>query len=350
MPNTNFKLSRSNNIGDNQPVLIIAEVAQAHDGSLGLAHAYIDAVAQCGVDAVKFQTHIAEAESTHEEPWRIKFSYQDKSRYDYWKRMEFGLEQWIQLKRHANEQGLHFISSPFSIEAVKLLTKVGVPAWKIASGEFNNSPLLKSIAKSKLPVLISTGMSSMDEIDEIVEYFKSENTAFAILQCTSSYPTPPEKVGLNMLNVFRERYGCQVGLSDHSGSIYACIAAATLGAEILEVHVALSREIHGPDVTSSITTTELKQLVEGVRFVEKINSNPVDKDVISEQLSELRNTFTKSIVSAKALKAGTVLRLSDLAFKKPGFGIAPDKFADFVGKKLVNHIKKDQILQYSDVE
>src|ERR1700722_1326674 len=145
--------------------VIIGEVAQAHDGSLGAAHAYIDAIAKTGANAVKFQTHIAAAESTPGEPWRVRFSYQDSSRYAYWKRMEFTEEQWLGLKRHADEKGLEFLSSPFSIEAAKMLQRVGVRAWKIASGEVSNRPLFDFIIDTRLPVMVSTGMSTIEETD-----------------------------------------------------------------------------------------------------------------------------------------------------------------------------------------
>src|ERR671939_371718 len=138
--------------------LIIGEVAQAHDGSLGLAHAFIDAIADAGAHAVKFQTHIAAAESTPGEPWRVKFSRQDASRYDYWKRMEFTEEQWHGLKQHADESGVQFLSSPFSVEAVELLTRVGVAAWKVASGEVSNQPMFQKMAETRWPILLSTGM------------------------------------------------------------------------------------------------------------------------------------------------------------------------------------------------
>src|SRR5262245_14472502 len=152
-----------------KPCLIVGEVAQAHEGSLGFAHAYIEAIATTGADAVKFQTHIAAAESTPLEPWRVKFSEQDASRYDYWKRMEFTEDQWCGLKKHADEKGLKFLSSPFSVEAVELLTRVGVSAWKIASGEVSNTQMFERIAATKLPVILSSGMSPLSEIDMAVE-------------------------------------------------------------------------------------------------------------------------------------------------------------------------------------
>ena len=252
--------------------LLVAEVAQAHDGSLGMAHAFIDAVANAGADAIKFQTHIAAAESTPHEQWRVKFSYQDATRYDYWRRMEFTPDQWHGLKRHCDERGLIFLSSPFSVDAVDLLTQVGVAAWKIASGEVANTPMFERMAQTGLPILLSTGMSSLAEVDDAVARVKARGLPLTVLQCTSAYPCPPEKVGLNLIPLFRERYGCPVGLSDHSGTIYPGLAAAAIGIDVLEVHVTLSREMFGPDVCVSITTAELKQLVDGVRFTERLRA------------------------------------------------------------------------------
>src|SRR5690242_5090247 len=176
--------------------LIIGEVAQSHDGSLGLAHAFIDAIADAGADAVKFQTHIASAESTPAEPWRVRFSRQDATRYDYWKRMEFPEPAWADLKAHAEERGLWFLSSPFSRAAVDLLERVGVAAWKIASGETGSGELLDAVLDTGRPVLLSTGMSDWAEIDSAVARVRARNVPLALLQCTSAYPCPPEKVGV----------------------------------------------------------------------------------------------------------------------------------------------------------
>lgn len=336
------------NPGLKNGVFIIAEVAQAHDGSLGLAHAYIDAIANTGADAVKFQTHIAAAESTPGEPWRVKFSPQDATRYDYWQRMEFTEEQWRGLKKHADDRGLKFLSSPFSIEAVELLTRVGVAAWKIASGEVSTVPMFERMVATGLPIFLSTGMSSLSEIDVAVERVKARGVPLIVLQCTSAYPCPPEKVGLNLIPFFRERYGCGVGLSDHSGTIYPGLAAATLGIEVLEIHVTLSREMFGPDVPASVTSAELCQLVDGIRFVEKMKTNPVDKDVIANEMAPLRNLFTKSVVARMDLPAGTVLQEKHLTTKKPGTGIPATRLSDLVGRTLRRSVETDQLLQESD--
>jgi N-acetylneuraminate synthase len=330
--------------------LVIGEVGQAHDGSLGTAHAFIDAIAAAGADAVKFQTHIATAESTPAEPWRVRFSLQDESRYDYWRRMEFSEEQWLGLARHANERGLLFLSSPFSGQAVDMLRRVGVPAWKIASGEVSNAPMLDAISQSGLPILLSTGMSPLDEIDRLVWHFKEHELPVVVLQCTSAYPCPPDKVGLNLIPFLRERYLCPVGLSDHSGTIYPGLAAAVLGGNVLEVHVTLSREMFGPDVPASVTTGELGQLVEGIRFIEAMCRNPVDKNLAATETAGLRDLFTRSVVAGASLKAGTVLREEHLAVKKPGTGIPASRIAEVVGQRLRRDVAPDELLHEEDLE
>lgn len=329
---------------------IIAEVAQSHDGSLGCAHAFIDAVARTGADAIKFQTHIAASESTLAEPWRVKFSLQDKTRYDYWKRMEFSEEQWAGLKEHADALNLKFIGTPFSMEAFLLLKRVGVYAWKVGSGEITNIPMLKAMMGTGRPVIVSTGMSPMLEIDNAVNLARNSGSDFTILQCSTSYPCPPEQVGLNMLVTFKERYGCRVGLSDHSGTIYPAIAATALGAEVIEVHVALSREMFGPDVSSSVTTTELKELVEGVRFTHRVLRNPVDKDLLAKEKVGLRKMFGKSIVAAVPLKKGTVLKSCHITLKKPGNGLGPELFDSLIGRKMKRQVSADAQLAREDYE
>jgi N-acetylneuraminate synthase len=337
-------------VGDRAKCLIVAEVAQTHDGSLGQAHAFIDAIAETGADAVKFQTHIAQAESTAQEPWRIKFSRQDATRYDYWRRLEFTTEQWRGLLEHAEARGLLFLSSPFSSEAVELLRGIGMRVWKVASGEITNLPLLEQIAEKGGPVILSSGMSLRREIEEAVALVKSYGNPFAVLQCTSEYPCPPEKIGLNMLETIKFRHECPVGLSDHSGKIYAGLAACAMGAEILEVHVTFSREMFGPDVPSSLTTAELRQLVEGVREIETMLAHPVDKEKIAAELSPMRRIFTKSVYAGKFLPAGTVLEEENLCLKKPGGGIPAAQLSNIVGLRLRRDKQPDEMILLEDVE
>ena len=330
---------------------MIGEVALSHDGSLGLAHRFVDAIADAGADAVKFQTHIAAAESTPAEPFRVKFSQQDASRYEYWRRMEFSEDEWRGLAEHCAQRQVLFISSPFSIEAVELLERVGgQPFWKIASGEVSNAALLDRVLDTGAPVVLSSGLSPIAETDAAVARVKARGRPLGVMQCTSAYPCPPERVGLNLVPVYRERYGCWVGLSDHSATIYPGLAGVTLGLDLLEVHVALSRDMFGPDVIASVTTNELRQLVDGIRFIERMRANPLDKDASARETDPLRRLFTKSVVARRSLARGAVLSSDDLAVKKPGTGLSPDRLPDLVGKRLARAVSEDQLLVAEDIE
>jgi N,N'-diacetyllegionaminate synthase len=336
-------------IGLGSRCFLIAEVAQAHDGSLGTAHAYIDAVAKTGVDAIKFQTHIAEAESTPSEQFRVKFSRQDATRFDYWKRMEFTPPQWRGLADHARDVGLVFLSTPFSMQAVDLLEDLNVPAWKVGSGELTNLPMLKRMAATGRPVILSSGMATWEELDTAVNIV-SPHAPAAVMQCTTAYPCPPERIGLNVLAELRDRYHVPVGLSDHSGVIYSSLAAATLGADLLEVHIVFSRECFGPDVPASLTTDELKQLADGVRFIERTMANPLDKQKIAGEMTELKACFGKSVVAARDLPSGQSLAATDLALKKPGTGIPAARLHEVLGKRLKKSVTANALISETDLD
>ncbi|HJU48575.1 MAG TPA: N-acetylneuraminate synthase family protein [Gaiellaceae bacterium] len=336
-------------VGRPAPCLVIGEVGLVHDGSLGLAHALLDAIADAGADAVKFQTHIAAAESTPAEPFRVQFSAQDATRYAYWERTAFDEAGWHTLAAHAAERGILFLSSPFSNEAVELLQRVGVPGWKIGSGELANPQLLDRVAATGLPVLLSSGMSPLSELDRAVERLRG-NAPVAILQCTSAYPTRPDQVGLNLIAEFEQRYGCPVGLSDHSGTIYPALAAVVLGASIVEVHVTLSERMFGPDVIASVDVEDLRRLVEGIRFLEQALASPVDKDAVASTMQPLRELFTKSVVARGDLPAGTVLAPEHLALRKPGTGLAPERLHELVGRRLRHGVDANAQLTEADLE
>ncbi|TXD49121.1 N-acetylneuraminate synthase family protein [Polaribacter sp. IC073] len=329
---------------------IIAEIAQAHDGSLGMAHAYIDAVAKTGCSAIKFQTHMAEAESSIHEPFRVKFSKQDATRFDYWKRMEFTLEEWKGIKAHCDEVGLEFMSSPFSNAAVDLLEEVGVKRYKVGSGEVNNFVLLEKIAQTKKPVIISSGMSSFEELDKTIEFLKNRNVQFSILQCTTAYPTEPKEFGLNVIQELKSKYNVSVGFSDHSSAIEACIAAVVLGADILEFHVVFNKEMFGPDAKASLTMEETTELVKAVKNIEIALQNPVDKSNNSK-FDSLKSIFEKSLAVNRSLKVGSVLTFSDLETKKPkGFGILASEYEKVLGKKINKDLNQWDFLNYEDLK
>lgn len=313
---------------------IIAEIAQAHEGSLGIAHSYIDALAKAGVDAVKFQTHIAEAESSSEEQFRVKFSYEDNTRFDYWKRMEFTPEQWAGLKQHCDDKGVEFISSPFSVAAVELLKKIGVKRYKIGSGELTNYLMLEAIAKTGQPIILSSGMSDWNELDDTIAFLQPFGNPLSILQCTTAYPTQPEQWGLGVMAEMKERYNIPVGFSDHSADVYACLAATTLGAEILEFHAVFDKEMFGPDAKASLTIAQTETLVKGVRQINAALHAPHHKHD-SSHFSELKTLFGKSLAVNKVLPAGHIISISDLESKKPGnMGIPARNYQSVIGKKL----------------
>lgn len=330
--------------------VIIGEVAQAHDGSLGLAHAFVDAIADAGADAVKFQTHIAAAESHPSEPWRVAFSRQDASRYDYWRRMEFPEEAWAGLADHARDRGLAFLSSPFSLEAVALLDRVGVAAWKVASGEVGNAELLDAMLQAGGPMLLSSGMSPWAELDAAVARVAEAGRELAVMQCTSAYPVPPERLGLNVLGEIAGRYGCATGLSDHSGTIFPSLAAVALGARVVEVHVTLDRRMFGPDVPASVTVEELAELVRGVRMIDAAARAPVDKDAAAEGLSDMRALFTRSLVTTRPLAAGQQIADADLAARKPGSGIPSGERGRVVGRRVRAALEAGHLLAEDDLQ
>jgi len=332
-------------------IFLIAEIGQAHDGSLGMAHAHIDAAADAGVDAVKFQTHIAEAESSVYEPFRVKFSYADATRYDYWKRMEFTPEQWAGLKKHCEEKKIEFISSPFSCAAVDLLEILGVQRYKIGSGEVSNFLMLEKIARPGKPILLSSGMSSLLELDETVAFLKPFGNDLSILQCTTAYPTLPNLWGLNVIPVLREqRYGLPIGFSDHSGEIFACLAAASLGASVLEFHIVFDKKMFGPDSPVSLIPGQVKMLVQGMRQIETSLAQPIDKQDNTAFLS-LKNIFEKSLAVNKDLPAGHLLVTDDLEAKKPkGYGIPVSQFREVISKKLAQPLAWYDFLREEDLQ
>lgn len=337
-------------IGNEAPCFIIAEIAQAHDGSLGLAHKFIDAAAETGADAVKFQTHIADAESTLDEPFRVKFSKQDETRFAYWKRMEFTDEQWAGIAKHCAEKNLMFLSSAFSVAAVELLHRIGVPAWKIASGELGSVSLLNAMLATRAPFLVSSGMSPWSDIDALVARLRSDRRDYAVLQCTSQYPTPLARVGLNVIDEMRRRYRCPVGLSDHTGTLTPATAAIARGADVVELHLVLDRRMFGPDVSSSLTVEQFKQLVEFRDSLCVVDGNPVDKDTFAKEFEPMRAMFGRSLAPTRPLAKGTVLNESMLAAKKPSTGIPESQIAKVVGRCLVRDVEPRRLLRWEDLE
>ncbi|WP_418603368.1 N-acetylneuraminate synthase family protein [Hwangdonia sp.] len=330
-------------------VFTIAEIGQAHNGSIEKLHKYIDEVAKTRVDAIKFQTHIADAESSIYEPFRVKFTNEYATRFDYWKAMEFSEEQWIEIGKHCKKEGLTFISSPFSNAAVDVLERAEVEQYKIGSGEITNFLLLKKVVDTGKPIIISSGMSSIEELNKTVGFLKKHDANFSILQCSTSYPTNPKNYGLNVINELKGLYGVPVGFSDHSAKTATGIAAVALGAEILEFHVVFNRDEFGPDVTSSLTINETIELVRSVKQIHEALKHPVDKKDNSA-FADLKQIFEKSLAVNKDLKKGHSITFNDLEAKKPkGYGIDASKYKLVLGKKINKNLSQWDFLNNEDI-
>ncbi len=332
-------------------ILTIAEIGQAHDGSLGIAHSFIDALANSGVDIIKFQTHIAEAESSKNEDFRINFSFEDKNRFDYWKRMEFSKEQWIDLKNHCEQVGLEFMSTPCSIEAANLLNEIGVKRFKVGSGDVSNRLLLNKLSTLNKPIILSSGMSTVPELKEALsELEKLSIDKISILQCTSKYPTLPHEIELDQIENYKQLFKCKVGYSDHSGNMNSCLAAVALGAEILEFHVTFDKKMFGPDSSSSIEIRDIPYFIQSINFISEIINKPTSEK-INKEILDLKDIFEKSLSVNKDLKKGEIIKFEDLESKKPKKkGIDASNYRYAIGKKLIKNKKKNDFLKLEDIK
>jgi len=325
-------------------VFVIAEAGMNHDGSLGNAIRLAEVAAECGADAVKFQLHDSAAESTREAPAPPYFTHE--SRWDYFQRTAFTDEQWRTLKEACDRAEIEFLCAPFSLEALARLEALGVERYKIGSGEVTNLELVRAAGATGKPVLLSSGMSSWEELDAAVD---AAGDRVTVLQCTSAYPTPPERVGLNMLAELRERYRKPVGLSDHTLGPHAAFAAVALGAEVIEKHFTLSRDLYGPDAALALEPYELGELVDGIREIELMLISPVDKNDL-EPFAEMKRVFEKSVVSTRAIPPGAVIEREMVAAKKPGTGIPAKRLLEVVGRRARTAIAADTVLTEGDLE
>lgn len=327
-------------------MMIIAELGSVHDGSFGNALKLIEAAASAGANAVKFQTHIADAESLASAPAPGYFS--DEPRLAYFRRTSFTLAQWRDLAAHAASNGVTFLSSPFSLEAVDLLEEIEISAYKIPSGEVTNTPLLERIATTRKPVLLSSGMSGWDELDMAVDTVR-DSCQTTVMQCSSVYPCPPESAGLNVIGEMAQRYKLPVGFSDHTTGFAAPIAAAALGATVIEKHFTFSRLMYGSDARHSMEPDEFSRMCVALKEVWSMLANPVHKADIAPY-ADMKQIFEKSIVTSRPLAAGTVICRDDLAFKKPGDGISAAKYKEVIGRRVTGNLPADHKLLEGDLQ
>ena len=326
---------------------IIAEIGSVHDGSFGNALKLIDLAKEVGADAVKFQTHLADFEVTAEARRPRHFSEEDRS--DYFTRTGFSALQWSGLKKHADEIGIEFISSVFSIEAVDLLDDIGVSVHKVPSGELTNIPLLEKLVESGKPVILSTGMSGWSEIDYAFKTLGgNRQLEIAILQCTSMYPCPPERVGLNVILEIQDRYGSTAGFSDHTYGPAASIAAAALGARLIEKHLTFSTRMYGSDAPYAMEPDSFKSMSSSINEVWKMNENNLDKDDLSG-LEITRATFQGVLVASHDLDSGHQITEKDVTVRKSEEGLSPMALKSLIGKKLLSSKRINERFFLSDL-
>jgi N,N'-diacetyllegionaminate synthase len=323
---------------------IIAEIGSAHDGSFGNACNMIVEAKKCGADAVKFQIHIPEEETLRTAASPPYFN--NENRFDYFKRTSFTVEQLYKLKKLCENNNVDFLSSPFSIKAVEILERLKVKAYKIPSGEVTNLPLLQTIKKTKKKVFLSTGMSSWSEIDSAQKIFPNKDK-LTIMQCTSLYPCPIDKVGLNVLDLIKKRYKTKIGFSDHTIGSVAAIGSVFFGAEVIEKHFTLSKKMYGSDAKNSMEPNDFLNFCNDLRSALILKQSIIDKKHYSYLLG-MKKLFEKSIVAASDIKKGTAIDLSHINFKKPGNGISASEYLSLIGKVLKKNLKKDEKINYSD--
>jgi N,N'-diacetyllegionaminate synthase len=340
-----MKSSSGNTAGPK--VLIIAEIGSVHDGSFGNALGLVDAAAECGADIVKFQTHIAAAETLRSAPAPSYFN--SEPRYEYFERTAFSGAQWKAIKQHCESRKVEFMSSPFSVEAVTLLEGLGVKRHKIPSGEVTNLPLLEAVGKTKKPVLLSSGMSSWKELDAAVETLKASGTkSITVMQCSSEYPCENDHVGLNVIGEMLKRYKLPVGFSDHTLTNYATFAAVVLGATVIERHFTFSRKMYGSDARHSLEPAEFSDCVRGIRAIGEMLANPVNKSE-ADRYATMKQTFEKSVVVTRPVAKGETLSADALGLRRPGTGIPSSRISELVGKKAKRALDPEQLLSFDDI-
>jgi len=333
----------SRKIGPGEPCFVIAEAGINHNGDPTLAAELLDAAAAAGADAFKIQTHFPEHEMLRS---GATAAYVGESLFDLLTRTALSREAHVELRDRAAKKGIVFLSTPFSREAADFLESIGVPAFKTGSGELTNLPLQQHIARKHRPMIISTGMSTPEEIDRTVQTVRAEGTPFALMHCTSTYPTPYEHVELGCINWLHDLYGVPVGFSDHTLGGYMALAAVASGAALFEKHFTTSRSLPGPDQQGSMEPRELEDVVRGIRAIERARG-ATKKIQPGEQ--DVRNMAHHSVVSIRDIAAGATIAAGDVWAKRPGTGIPARQLGEIVGRKAKHAIAKDRLITWDDL-
>jgi N,N'-diacetyllegionaminate synthase len=335
-------------IGSGFPCFIIAEAGVNHNGNLELAHQLIDAAANSGADAVKFQTFQAEKLVTGDAK---KASYQEQttgsgeSQFEMLRKLELPLTEYSELIAHCQRRNILFLSTPFDEGSADFLIKTGMPALKIPSGEITNLPFLRFLALKKLPMIVSTGMASLGEIETAVHLIRGVGSdEFVLLHCVTNYPTPPEEVNLQVMNLLSNAFDVPVGYSDHTRGIEVPLAAAALGACVIEKHFTLDRNMAGPDHHASLNPDELTAMVRGIRVVEAALGSAVKMPSVTEK--ETAAVVRRSLIAARDIPIGTELTLEMIVIKRPGSGLPPAMLSHLLGRRAKQEITAGTLLAF----
>jgi len=333
-------------IGTGEPVFVIAEAGVNHNGDVALARRLVDAAAECGADAVKFQTFNVDALLTREAPkagYQVETTGEGESQRDMLARLELGADRLAELRDRAAKHGLVFFSAPFDEASADVLEALDVALFKVPSGEITNLPLLRHVAAKGRPLILSTGMASLDEVGEALDCIRSAgDPPVAVLHCLSAYPAPAGEVNLRAMDSLAARFGCPVGFSDHTLGIEVAVAAVARGAAIIEKHLTLDTSLPGPDHRASLDPAEFKAMVKAIRVVESALGDGVKRAMPSEL--DTRRVARKSLVAARALKAGERVGAGDLLSKRPGTGISPAELPRVVGLRLTRDVAVDEVI------
>jgi N-acetylneuraminate synthase len=339
-------------IGLQNPCFIIAEAGVNHNGDVDLAEKLIDAAVAAGADAVKFQTFKAEKTVTltaEKAEYQKSMTGTNESQYEMIKKLELSDADYWVLSKHAQKAGIFFLSTPFDEESVDLLDQIGVPVFKIPSGEITNLPLLKKIAQKSKPIILSTGMATLGEIEEALNYLKQHGAEdIILLHCTTNYPAPVASVNLCAMETLRCAFQVPVGYSDHTEGITIPIAAVAMGACVIEKHFTLDRTLPGPDHRASLEPQELAMMVKVVRDVELARGNGIKSP--TEEEEAIKRVARRSIVATRDIRVGDVLTEGDVAIKRPGTGIEPRYLGAVMRMKAKVPIQRDQVIQWDMIE
>ena len=332
-------------------VYIIAEAGVNHNGSLDIAKKLVEEAKRAGANAVKFQTFRTEklvSRFAGKAEYQRKTTAVEESQMEMIRKLELSESDHVDLMDLCRKRNIDFLSSPFDEESADLLDRLGVPAFKIPSGEITNHPFLEHIAGKKKPMILSTGMSSLEEVEEAVGViFSTGNAALTLLHCVTEYPAPVEEINLRAMLTMKEAFGLPVGYSDHTPGIEIALAAVALGAEVIEKHFTLDRRMPGPDHKASLEPQELRDMFKAIRNVERALGDgkkvPAPCEVKNMAIAR------KSIVALKPIVAGEMIRRDKVGIKRPGHGIQPKDLAKIIGLKAKRKIGRDEVITWEDL-